>query len=145
MSKFGGLAAHVDAPFRVVLLHPSTDEPIVDKKGQEAFVEVFSGSDSEKARAFDKEQRNRAQRRAMKARRAADVIDDHLEISVAKCARLTVGWYLVDPDSGEPIAFDCNEDNAAELYAAPETAWIYRQVLLGAADAGNFMKSSPKD
>lgn len=144
MSKFGGLAARVDVPFKVVLLHPSTDEPIVDKNGQEAFVEVLSANDSDVGRTFDKENRTRAQRRAMKARRASEALEDGHEVSVAKCARLTTGWYLVDPDTREPIDVECTAENALELYSAKETGWIYRLVWLGAIDAGNFMRSSPK-
>ena len=52
-----------------------------------------------------------------------------LEINIAKTAALTAGWYLVDPETLEPILEDdrpmpCTLENARELYSLPLTTTL---------------------
>lgn len=140
MGKFGALAADISKPFRVYLLDPVTDQRIKDKDGNEAYVEVYSIIDSDRAIQFDKEHRTSLARRA---RRTEDE-DNIRDFNAAKLARLTAGWHLVDPATGETIEVDCTEANAEELYSDPGAGWVFRQALLGASDTANFFTRSPK-
>lgn len=142
MGKFGGLAALVASPYRVVLLHPQTGQPIGDKDGREAYVDVFAAADSDQARNFDREQRMAAARRTeiRDNKEAADPSDQN----AAKLARLTAGWHLVDPLTKEPIDFAFSEANAVVLYTDSAMGWVRRQVELGAIDIANFMPALPK-
>lgn len=142
MSKFGALAANVATPYRVELLDPISDDPIKDKQGNPAYIDVFS-TDSEAGRAFDKEERRKIVDRAAKGR-AADLPDQY-EMNAAKAARLTKGWRLVDPASGEVLDVPCNAENALELYSEPGMNWLFVQVWTAASNAANFMQRSPKN
>jgi hypothetical protein len=143
MSKFGSLADDVTAPFRVMLIDPATDLPLKDEDGKEAFIDVLSAQ-SEIGRKYDKEQRAQFQRRAMRGRNQQIVEDDQLEQNIAKLSRMTVAWYLVDPSTKKPIDVPLSVDTAAEFYVLP-LAWpFYMQAWLGANEAANFIKSSPK-
>lgn len=138
MSKFGALAAAVSETFRVTIIDPATDQPLKDRDGKEAFIEVIS-FDSDKGLAFDKSKRTSQVQRAMRgASRVAQ--DDPLDEMQAKLAHVTVSWHLVDPETLEPIDVPCNEQNALELYTANGMQWLYRQVFVGANETANFMK-----
>lgn len=140
MSKFGGLAASVSAPHRVELIDPITDQPIRDKKGNPAYIDVLS-TDSAEGRAFDAGERKKFSERAVKGR--AGELPDQLDLNIAKAARLTKGWHLVDPETSEAIDVPCNADNAAELYSEPGMNWLFTQVWVAAANTANFMKRLP--
>jgi hypothetical protein len=139
MGKFGSLAAN-DTPFRVVLIDPVSGSAIQDNDGKEAYVEVRA-ADGAAGRKFDKEERAAAIERARKG--VTDAPADPLERNIAKCAALTVGWYLVDPDTSEEIAVPCTVDNAKEFYSLPATNW-FLQVWIRATDNGNFSQRSAK-
>jgi hypothetical protein len=143
MSKFGALAANVSEAFKVEIIDPLTDEVIKDKDGKVAYVEVGS-TDSDEARKFDKARRAVFTRRAIRGRNQEIIEDDQLEENIAKLARLTKSWHLVDPATQEVIDVPCNEANALELYSEPGTTYIYRQVWVGASGTANFIKRSPK-
>ncbi len=141
-SKFVGLAADVSKPFRVDIVHPDTDEAILDTEGKAAFIDVLS-TDSEAGREFDRDNRVKARRQAMKSRKGIPDDADMLEENIAKMAKLTKAWHLVDL-SGNIIDVPCNEQNARELYSEAGLNWLWVQVWVAASTASNFMKSSPK-
>jgi hypothetical protein len=141
--KFGALAANITETFRVELIDPVTGEPIRDKTGTTAYVDVLS-TDSEVGRDFDAAQRSRMRRAAMRSRTGTPDDIDPLEENQRKLALLTKGWMLIDPASAEVIDVPCTAENAAELYADPGTSWIFKQVWLGAVTDANFMHRSPK-
>jgi hypothetical protein len=141
-SKFGALAANVSESYKVVLIDPFTDQPIIDKSGNPAFIEVLS-ADSDEGRAFDRERGVALTRKALR-RGGQSIDDDALEQNVAKLARLTKAWHLVDPVLLEPINVECSVENAADLYSSGGTAHIFRQVWLGANEPANFMRRSSK-
>jgi hypothetical protein len=140
MGKFGSLAAAPADVHRVEIIYPATDKPIRDKDGNLAWIEVLP-SDGEAGRAFDKEERAAAFRRARRSRSGVDEVDQ-LEQNIAKCAALTKAWYLVDPVSLEKIDVPCTAENAKELYSAPGMNWLFIQPWVAANDAANFMKRS---
>ena len=142
-SSFGSLAGDVSVPFRVVLIDPQSDLPLKDSAGKEAFIDVLSAQ-SEVGRKFDKEQRAQFQRRAMRGRNQQIIEDDQLEVNIAKLARLTVDWYLVDPVSKEPIDVPLTVETATEFYSLPLAHPFYLQAFLGANEAANFIKGSAK-
>lgn len=143
MGKFAGLAASTATGFRAPIIDPVESEPISDKAGKPAYIEVLS-SDSEVARTFDRENGKRQDRKIL-AGRSNEVLDDDPHArNAARMAALTVGWYLVDPQTGEPIDVPFSDANAVELYSDPDTAWLYRTAFVGATTIANFMKRSPK-
>lgn len=139
MSKFAALAAKVSDTHRVELIDPATDDFITDKSGKRAYIDVLS-TESEAGRAFDAEARARWRRAAMKSRTGIPDDVDQMEENQRKLARLTKGWHLVDPATGDVIDVPCTEANALELYSEAGMDWLFRQVIAEAANAGNFMK-----
>lgn len=143
-SKFAGLsAAGVADTFNVVLISPETDLSIKDKAGKESYIEVMS-QDSDVARAFNLERSKSVNRKVYGGRGQELMDEDDLTIGIARMARLSRGWYLVDPATKEPIDVEFSEENAIELYTATDTHWIYRQAVVGSAALRNFMRRAPK-
>lgn len=142
MSKFAALAANVATPYRIELVDPITDQPIKDKKGNPAYIDILS-TDSAAAREFDAGERKKVTEKAIKGR-SAD-LPDQFETNIAKAAKLTKAWHLVDPMSGEVIDVPCTAENAVELYSEPGMGWLFSQVWVGATDPANFMKRSAKN
>jgi len=133
MGKFGSLATS-DEPLRVYLIDPVTDDMIRDEDGKASYIDVLP-SDGDRGRAWDK-----AQRKA--AVSGADA-ETPFEQNASKCAHLTTGWYLVDPNTSQPIDITCTPANAREFYMLPQTNWFV-QVWVKAIGIGNFMKRSAK-
>ena len=136
MSKFGSLAPS-DKPHRVNI--KLDGKQIIDKDDKPFFIDVYS-EDSAVGRRFDKEQREQA---ISNARNGIDQ-PTQLEINIAKCAALTAGWHLVDPETLEAIDEPCTIENARELYSLPLTSWIWVQPWAAANNHVNFIKRSAK-
>jgi hypothetical protein len=141
MSKFGSLAARVSETFHVELIDPVTQEAIRDQAGNAAFIEVLS-ADSEEGRAFDRERAVVFRKQAARTRSAALETIDQFEENIAKCARLTRGWHLVDPATQDVLDVKFSRENARELYSEPGMNWLFMQVWVAANDAANFMRRS---
>lgn len=136
MSKFGSLGAG-DKPFRVLI--KLDGKQIVDKNDKPFFIDVYS-EDGVVGRRFDKEQR---ERNLALAKDGKD-LPTQLEVNIAKCAALTAGWHLVDPETLEPIDEPFTVENANELYSLPLTSWIWVQPWAAANNHVNFIKRSAK-
>src|SRR4029077_2269899 len=122
MSNFSGLELGVDEPFRLVLVHPVTRQPMRDSEGNEAYIEHYS-SDSEIAKKYQRS----VQRRRLAMRGRAKITPEELEAEgVELLAVLTAGWHLVDL-KGNVIDVPFTVDNARELYAEPALAWLKDQ------------------
>lgn len=136
-SKFAGLEIEVERPQRMVLVHPTTRQPLRDQDGQPAYIDVYS-SDSSIARAH-----NRAvQQRRLNTRGRGRLSTEQLEAeAIDLLAALTAGWRLVKL-SGEPLDVPFTPENARELYAAPSLAWIREQVDEFAVERANFPVTS---
>lgn len=141
MSKFAALAADVASAFRMPVISPLTEEPIKDKEGKEAYVELLS-ADSEAGRKIDRVQSIAAVRKLRSGRNLQDE-DDLSEGQIDKLVALTVGWYLVDPD-GNPMDVPFSERDARELWNAQGMAWLRRQAWVFVNTAGNFIKRPSK-
>lgn len=135
-SKFGSLAPS-DKPFRTFL--KLDGKAIVDKDGKPSFIEIFA-EDSAVGRRFDKQWRDHCLDLAKDGRDPPT----QLEQNIAKCAALTAGWYLVDPETQEAIDEPCTIESAKDLYSRPMTAWLWSQPWMDAHKAGNFIKRSAK-
>lgn len=144
-NKFGSLTATAAAveTFRVEIIDTVTDAALKDKNGVAAYIEVLA-ADGDVGRAFDKEQRAVMFRKARKSRTGMVEDDDQLEQNIAKCARLTKSWYLVDPVTREPLNVPCTEENAGELYRAPNMGWFFMQPWTAANNPANFIRRSAK-
>jgi len=132
MSKFGSLTPS-DKAHRVFI--KLDGKQIIDKNGKPFFIDVYS-EDSAVGRRYDKEQRATA---LDNARNGIDQ-SSQFEINLAKCAALTAGWHLVDPETLEPIDEPCTLENAKELYSLPLTTWIWLQPWAAANNHINFIK-----
>ena len=135
MSKFAGLAVQADKPSRMTVRHPGTGQPLRDKDGNEAWIDLLS---ADSAAGLRQQRAIRDRRLAGHARRlkAEDMDREGAELLAA----LTTGWSLVALD-GAPIDVPCNAGNAAELYSIPELLWLREQVDQYVADRGNFLAS----
>ncbi len=136
MSKFGSLAPS-DKPHRVLI--KLDGKQIIGKDGKPFFIDVYS-EDSSRGRKFDKEQRDEM---LANARNGIEQ-PQQIEINIAKCAALTAAWYLVDPETLDPINEPCTIENAKELYSLPLTSWIWVQPWAAANNHVNFIKRSAK-
>jgi hypothetical protein len=137
MNKFSGLELEVEKPFRKILLHPITQQPIRDTEGKEAYIDHYS-ADSEIAR---KHQRA-VQRRRLAMRGRLKITPEELEAEATEVlAALTVGWYLVD-FKGQAINTEFTHEHARELYSDPTITWLREQIDESAADRGNFSQGS---
>lgn len=137
MSKFAALELPVEKPFRMVIVHPITRQPIRDKDGQDAYIDHYS-ADSDIAR---KHQRAVLKRRLnMRGRAKLDPVEIEAE-GVELLAALTTGWHLVSLD-GEKIDVPFSQENARELYANSGVAYIKEQLDESASDRGNFSRAS---
>lgn len=136
MSKFGSLGAG-DKPFRVFV--KLDGKQILDKEKKPFFIDVHS-EDGVVGRRFDKEQRDR---NIALAKDGKD-LSTQLEINIAKCAALTAGWHLVDPETLEAIDEPFTVEAATELYSLPLTTWIWLQPWAAANNHVNFIKRSAK-
>lgn len=137
MNKFSGLELEIEAPFRLVLVHPVTRQPMRDAEGNNAYIDHYS-ADSEIAR---KHQRT-VQRRRLAMRGRMKITPEEIEgEAVEILAALTVGWHLVDL-KGKVIDLPFTADNARELYANPAVGWLREQIDESTADRGNFSQGS---
>ncbi len=132
MSKFAGLGLSVDAPARMTIQNPITGQPVRNAEtGEEGWIDFLSASGAV-GRAHD---RMVTDRRIKQGRRIkAEEIDAD---TVEKIAKLTKGWSLVLLD-GTPLAVECTQANARELFSMTETAWLLDQAATFVADLGNF-------
>jgi hypothetical protein len=137
MNKFAGLELEVETPFRLILVHPVTRQPMRDAEGNSAYVDHYS-SDSEIAR---KHQRA-IQRRRLAMRGRMKITPEELEAeAVDILAALTTGWHLVDL-KGNVIDLPFTQDNARELYGNPAVGWLREQIDESTADRSNFSQGS---
>lgn len=142
-NKFGSLTGTASAAetYRVEIVDTVTEAVLRDVTGKAAYIEVLA-ADGDVGRAFDKEQRAVMFRKARKSRNGIVEDDDQFEQNIAKCARLTKAWHLVDPISRQPLDVPCTEANAIELYSAPNMGWLFMQPWVAANNAANFIKRS---
>lgn len=137
MNKFSGLELEVETPFRLILVHPVTRQPMRDEDGNQAYIDHYS-SDSEIAR---KHQRA-IQRRRLAMRGRMKITPEEIEgEAIDVLAALTVGWHLVDL-KGNMIDLPFSQDNARELYGNPAVSWLREQLDESTADRSNFSQAS---
>lgn len=136
---FGSLSGSASDPFRVVLLDPSTDLPLTDVDGKEAYIDVLS-MQSEVARGIDRKKSQALARKVMKGKIRDYSDEDQFLENVEKLANLTTGWYLVDPSSKKPLDVPFSVEAAAELYKLPLAFQYFMQAWVGANEPANFIK-----
>lgn len=142
-NPFAALAAVVDAPSRMELKAPGSDEVIRDAKGNPAYIDMLS-PDSASALAIDRAN-TRSTRRKLRTGNAADLDDeDFIEDQVDKLVAVTVGWYLVNPATKEPFDVPFSKEAARQLYADAGMGWVRRRAWAFHNNEANFMQRSPK-
>jgi hypothetical protein len=140
MSKFAGLGLAVEKPGRMPIIHPVTRQPLVDKDGAPAYIDLYS-SDSEIARKHNQAVSRRRLSTAGRGSRIRitpeELEADQIELLVA----LTVGWRLLTLD-GAPLDIPFSPAEARDLYGSQEAAWLREQIDEFAGDRANFSKAS---
>jgi hypothetical protein len=137
MSKFAGLELEIEAPFRLILVHPVTRQPLRDTEGNPAYIDHYS-ADSEIARKHQRE----VQRRRLQSRGRMKITPEELEAEAIEIlAALTVGWHLVGL-KGQVITTEFTRENARDLYGDPTIAWLREQIDESTADRANFSQGS---
>lgn len=136
MTKFAALSG-TGKPYRSFA--NLAGEPVIDKDGMPAYIDMLS-EDSPAGRRFDKEWREHALALASDGKPAAT----QFEHNIAKAAALTTSWYLVNPATREHMDEPCTPENAQELYALPDTRWLWGPAWLAANNSANFIKRSAK-
>jgi hypothetical protein len=137
MSKFGGLALAVDKMHRLKLVHPATRKPLVDKDGEQAYIDHYS-IESDAGRRYKRSVTDsRLEMTSADKLTAAQLETEKVEY----LANLTAGWYLLALD-GSPLGVPFTIENARELYAEPGAAWIAEALDKSASDRGNFAQAS---
>ena len=144
MSKFAGLgiaAIGAEEPYRMVILHPITNQPLkingAPEGEDEAYIDILS-SDSETAR---KHHRSVGNARISRRTRSKTKFEEYEQSDYELLAKLTKGWRLATLD-GAPIDLPATYKNALELYQLPDCAWLMEQVNTAAADRALFLKAS---
>lgn len=134
---FAGLALEVDKPQRMVIMHPTLSRPLVDKDGNEAYIDLYS-ADSPRAQQHNRELARRRLNQRVRVKQTPEEIEaNNTDLYVA----LTAGWRLLSID-GSPLDLPFTPENARKLYDAPSVRWLRDQVDDFAADRGNFAPPS---
>jgi hypothetical protein len=137
MSKFSGLEVQVEETRRLVLLNPTTGQPLRNKAtGEDAWIDLLP-TDSEVSRKHERAVLTRLIQRQVKKLKAEELEAETTDL----LAKLTKAWSLVTI-SGAPLDVPCTEENARELYSMASLAWLRRQVNDFTADLGNWTPSS---
>jgi hypothetical protein len=136
MSRFASLALDTDTPRRMTIIHPKTREPMVDRDGVEAFLDLLALTSAPAQKA-----RNRIQQRRIEARQRRVTVEDTEAESMEVLAACTVAWHLVGLD-GAHINVPCDRDAALELYTTPGLRFIVDQAITFADSAGNYLPGS---
>ena len=148
MSKFGELGVVTDKPSRMTIIAPGEVDPLIDEKGNEAYID-FLPWDSEAGRRFDQEQQRELVRKNFKQRsrteQRADLENaDNTRLQAERLAALATGWYLLDFD-GKPLPdMEFSKATALELFSAPALGWLHRQSWVFVGNERNFMRRSSK-
>lgn len=136
-SKFESIALPVEQPARLTILDPKRRAPLVDAKGEPAWIELYS-SDS----AISRRHRRALQQRSLNTRGRSKVTPEEIEEDALDLlAALTSGWRLLNFD-GSPLEVEFSIANARELYAHPGMNWLREQVDEFAGDRANFSQAS---
>lgn len=137
LEKLRGLELEVDAPGRVMLLRPGSNQPLVDADGKQAYIDIYS-SDSAIAMQYKRdlktERLSHRTRTVLTGEKADEEVADFL-------AALTTGWHLVSL-AGEVIDLEFSREAAKAVYANHRMLWVLDQVDTFAADRENFLKAS---
>ena len=143
-SKFDALKADSRQPARMVIIEPSTERPMTDADGVEAYIDLL-GPDSEAALKVDRANNTATVRKLRSGRnRLKGEDEDFIKDQGEKLAAVTVGWHLIDPATGEKLDVPCTRENASELYADPDLGWLRRQAWGHHNAEANFIKRSSK-
>jgi len=143
MGKFSALATNTSDAFKMPIIDPLTDAVLTDKDGKQAFLSLLS-ADSDAGREIDRKQNLQQIRKLRSGRNLQDDGDDLTDGQIEKLVALTVGWYLVDPASGEALDVPFSKENAVEFYNDPGMAYLRKQAWVFVNTAGNFIKRSSK-
>lgn len=137
LGALAGVGADVDAPARMVVIHPDSQKVLLDSSGAECFIEFLS-PDSEVGRKLDRARGVAAMRRARSGRNRVDDDEDPVDIQIDTLTALATAWNF-GPDAD---AFSA--DAARSLFSDPAFAWLRKQAYVFVYAEANFIKRSSK-
>lgn len=125
---------------KMYLFHPTSNEPITDEDGEQAYIEL-AGMDSEVYREAERKLRDAFVDEALKRDTEEFKMDvrDIEGYSSRLFAECTVSWSGIDWE-GEPL--ECTYENALMLYTAEGLHWLWSDVNKFISRRRNFKKKS---
>lgn len=143
MTDFLDDFAGYDTPHRLILKHPATNEPMPDKDGEAAYVDIYSPR-SVKAEEYQKARYQELVKDAKKNNKKPPTYEEAKAKDGAFYAAMTAGAFFVKPSTG---VGQRDPDTAAliEIYSNPHAQWIIAQMNEAMADDTLFLTgtSSP--
>lgn len=136
MSKFKGRGFAVNDRAIMPIRHPSTNAPMVDAAGKEAFL-CLGSVHGEQARRT----RQAIQQKRIDARVRKVSLEEAERETAEVLSSVVYNWHLVDP-LGEVIDVPCTPANALDLFQTDEFYFIFEQAHAFADNAGNFPPTS---
>lgn len=127
-----GLRINTDIASDMPIIHPVTKKPVLDAAKAPAFIRLYP-FESSIGRALDRQQQDANLARGKPPTRA-----DNEAAFVEKIVAITKDWHLVNLASGEAMDVPCTPDMARALYSDDGFLWLKQQVVVYAADLGNF-------
>jgi hypothetical protein len=127
-----GLRINTDIASDMPIVHPVTKQPVVDATGSPAFIRL-TPFESPAGRALDRKQQDENLKRGRAITR-----DENEAAFVEKLVAITKDWHLVNLGSGEAMGVSCTPDMARAIYPDDGFLWLKSQVVIYAADLGNF-------
>lgn len=130
--QLDGLRINTDTFSRMPILHPVTKKPVLSADKAPAYIEL-SPFESPAGRAIDRLIQDENFKRGRPATR-----DENDSAFVDKLTAITKGWHLVNLATGESMDAPCTSDMVRAVYTHDDFLWLKAQVVVYAADLGNF-------
>lgn len=131
-SLLDGLRINTNVTSRMPILHPVTKKPVTDSAGIPAYIEL-APFESPAGRALDRQMQDENFKRGRAATR-----DENESAFLNKLVAITKGWYLVNIGTGAAIDVPCSNEMVRAVYTDDDFMWLKGQVVVYAADLGNF-------
>jgi hypothetical protein len=144
---FDRLALTLDKPYRFILKHPLTNEPlihrVIDEEGKvhtglQGYIDVW-GNESPNGIAARSEFDKLVREGVLVANG-----DEGYNLAAWLLSRMTVGWFLVDIEGNEiDVPFDV--DTAEQLYLHPGLRYIWEPLFVASHSRASFLPLASLD
>jgi hypothetical protein len=130
---FDRLALTLDKPYRFILKHPLTNEPLISTaNGGQGYIDVW-GNESPNGIAARSEFDKLVREGVLVANG-----DEGYNLAAWLLSRMTVGWFLVDIE-GNVIDVPFDVETAEQLYLHPGLRYIWEPLFVAAHSRASFL------